>query len=66
MPPREDHCSQVIPSTNFVGISPRSSEKDSKELVVNHGGLFKNGKLTLVFRVGFLLGIGLSDLPPCF
>lgn len=63
MPLKEDHCSKVVPSPHLlVGTLPKSNEKDSKEFVLNNGGLFMKRKLTFWFIAGFLSGIILTHL----
>ena len=63
MPPKEDHCRKVVPSPHLpVGTLPKSNEKESKEFLLNNGGLFKKGKLAFWFIAGFLSGIILTDL----
>ena len=43
VPLREDHFRKVVPSHLLLGTFPKSNEKESKELIVNNGGLFKEG-----------------------
>ena len=63
MPLKEDHCSKVVPSPHLlVGTLPKSNEKDSKEFVLNNGGLFMKRKLAFWFIAGFLSGIILTHL----
>lgn len=63
MPLKEDRCRKVVPSPHLpVGTLPKSNEKESKEFLLNNGGLFKKGKLAFWFIAGFLSGIILTDL----
>ena len=56
MPLKEDHCRKLVPSPHLLaGTLPKSNEKDSKEFVLNNGGLFKKRKLAFWFLSSIIL-----------